>query len=222
MAAASWSGWRWSRPRRPPTSAGCSRSWPPVPTWRPPLSLSAQAPAAWPGPSPGRCAALSQPSTPARRTSASSSTPRRHWPLSDLFRRRVMYLKRWFRMLEYATLGLACWCLLFALAPFARHIDRGVPVVWAVLLLAWWVEGRWLLPAWAANVLALAAVAAVGVWCTVLFMDEDSWLQHAPMPAGFVPTLGPVLIVLLLIKLFRPRAPSDFWLLQGMGLLLVS
>jgi hypothetical protein len=51
---------------------------------------------------------------------------------------------------------------------------------------------------------------------------EDSWLRNAPMPAGMVPPLGPVLMALLLVKLFCPRLPHDFWLRQGMGLLQVA
>jgi hypothetical protein len=133
-----------------------------------------------------------------------------------------MYLKRWFRLLEYLTLGLACCCLIYAETVFLPGLEWGVPVAAAVLLLAWLLEGRWLLPAWGANLLAVAIVAAIGAWMAVQLRDHESLLYNAPMPAGLVPPLGPVLTALLLVRLFRPRGPGDFWLLQGMGLLQVA
>jgi transglutaminase-like putative cysteine protease len=133
-----------------------------------------------------------------------------------------MYLKRWFRLLEYATLGLACGCLIHAELLFMPGIEWAVPVVAVALVLAWLLQGRWLMPAWVANLLAVGIIAATAAWMVVQLRDRDSWLSNAPQPAGLVPPLGPVLTALLLVRLFRPRGPADFWLLQGMGLLQVA
>jgi hypothetical protein len=37
-----------------------------------------------------------------------------------------------------------------------------------------------------------------------------------------IPFLGPVLMAALLVRLFRPASPGDFWLVQGLGLLQVA
>ncbi len=42
------------------------------------------------------------------------------------------------------------------------------------------------------------------------------------MPAGLLPYVGPLLIGLLVVMLFRPRTPRDFWLLQGVSALQVA
>jgi hypothetical protein len=133
-----------------------------------------------------------------------------------------MYLQRQFRILDYLTLGLACWCLVVAEAPFFAGIEWSLPAVGLLLYLAWRREGRWHLPVWGANVLALILVTGDIIWVRLQWRTEASWLHNVPMPAGLVPTLGPVLMGLLLVKLFQPRLPGDFWLLQGMGLLQVS
>jgi hypothetical protein len=129
---------------------------------------------------------------------------------------------RRYRLLEYATLALACICLLVAEVPFFPGADWGILPVIFFLTVAWWVEGRWVLPNWGANVVALVVLAGAGLWLNRLWADPDSWIHIAPMPAGIVPALGPLLPALLIIRVFRPREPVDFWLLQGMGLLQVG
>src|SRR5207302_8463487 len=81
---------------------------------------------------------------------------------------------------------------------------------------------RWVLPAWAANFLAVTVVTAGCIWLGTQFNSPDSMLADLPFPAGLLPFIGPILIYLLVIKLFRPRTPRDFWLLQGVGALQVA
>jgi hypothetical protein len=130
--------------------------------------------------------------------------------------------ERWFRLLNHATLGLACMCLVFAEEPFLPGVQLLLAPVWVLLAAAWWGEGRWVVPVLWANLLGLLIIAGGVAWLGWLLSDPESWIYTAPMPAGLVPPLGPVLLALLLVKLFRPRGPADFWLLQGMGLLQVG
>jgi transglutaminase-like putative cysteine protease len=131
-------------------------------------------------------------------------------------------------VLEYATLGVASVCLLVAEAPF--FVTRGFSVAPSVLIapvlvllaIAWWGNGRWVLPVWGANVVALLILAGTAVWVYSLSSDNDSWFYYVPMPAGLVPLMGPLLPALMLVRLFRPRGPADFWLLQGMGVVQVA
>src|SRR5262249_34033021 len=124
------------------------------------------------------------------------------------------------RLLDYLTLGLACGCLAYAEGGYMPGIMEWVmPAVAVVLVLAWWVEGRWLLPGWGANLLSLLFLGAMALWAWQEIRDLDSWVSKAPMPAGMVPPLGPILMGLFLIKLFCPRQTHDLWLRHSMGLL---
>jgi hypothetical protein len=137
-----------------------------------------------------------------------------------------MHLALRFRVIHHVTLALACVCLVvaerfhFPLLPWFL-----VPCL-GLLGLAFFAQGRWGLPMWAANVLALFIAAAALAWVNWQIRRPDSWLAHAPMPAGLVPYLGPLLLALLLAKLFRrgPASPPDmeFWEFQGIGLTLVA
>jgi transglutaminase-like putative cysteine protease len=130
--------------------------------------------------------------------------------------------ERWFRLLNHATLGLSCLCLVSAEVLFLPGVEVLLAPVVVLLVAAWWGEGRWVLPVWGANLLGMLILAGGAAWMGWLLLDPESWIQTAPLPAGLVPPLGPVLMALLLVKLFRPRGPTDFWLLQGMGLLQVG
>jgi hypothetical protein len=133
-----------------------------------------------------------------------------------------MHADRWFRLLHHATLAVASICLLNAEQTFLPGVHWYMAPVVLVVALAWRMEGRWRLPVWAANLIGIALLAGFGLLVRQLLHDPDSWLQRARMPAGMVPLLGPLLIALLLVRLFRPRVAADFWLLQGFGALQVG
>lgn len=128
-----------------------------------------------------------------------------------------------FRLSSYLTLGLACLCLGYAELLFLPGIAVLVLPILVVLVAAFIAEDRWYLPVWAANVLGLAIATGSALWIAAcLLWPGTSRLEGIPMPASLLPALGPLLTVLLLAKLFRPRRPSDLWLVQGMGLLQVG
>jgi hypothetical protein len=137
-----------------------------------------------------------------------------------------MHLALRFRMTHHVTLALACVCLVvaerfhFPLLPWVL-----IPYL-GLLVLAFFAQGQWGLPMWAANVLAVCIAAAALAWVNWQIRQPDSWIAHVPMPAGLVPYLGPLLLALLLAKLFRRGVGSppdmEFWELQGIGLTLVA
>src|SRR5690348_4842219 len=132
-----------------------------------------------------------------------------------------MTLDRWFRLSSYVTLGLSCAALVFAEAAFLPGLPVCLAPVLALLVLAWWVEGRWFLPAWGANVLGILIAAGGAAWLTTHLSDRESWQSKVPLHLAVVPYTGPLLMAALLVKLFRPRRRGEFWLLQGLGLMQV-
>jgi hypothetical protein len=84
-----------------------------------------------------------------------------------------MSLDRGFRLSSSLTLGLSCAALVFAEVPFLPDLPICLPPVLALLLLAWWVEGRWRLPNWGANVLGFIIAAGGVIWLMGQFDDEE-------------------------------------------------
>src|SRR5262249_24512353 len=101
--------------------------------------------------------------------------------------------------------------------------------VWLVLpgylvlvVLAWRLQGRWALPNWGANVLGVLVAGLAGWWMVARLGAEDEWAHEIPLAAALVPLLGPVVMALCAIRLFRPRPPEDFWTLQVLGVMQVA
>jgi hypothetical protein len=118
--------------------------------------------------------------------------------------------------LHHLTLTVACVCLIVALQPM---VPRLTPFLWPLAMLALMagrLGDRWLLPARLADALALVATVATLVW---IFVSDDL-LRERWVP--LVPSLGPLVLLLLVLRLYRSRERRDLWLLQGMGLLLVA
>lgn len=124
------------------------------------------------------------------------------------------------RRFHHLTLAAACVCLIVALQPILRPILPWLgPVLWPLallVLLAGRAEGRWEVPAWLANALALLAT---GLCLTSALRN---WEQLGARPLILVPFLGPLLLLLLVLRVYRPQSPQDLWMLQGMGLLQVA
>jgi transglutaminase-like putative cysteine protease len=94
--------------------------------------------------------------------------------------------------------------------------------VLALLLLAWWVEGRWSLPNWGANILGGLIAAGGGTWLVTQLSDEDYVLSHLPLHLALLPYMGPLSIAALLVKVFRLHDANHFWHLQLLGLLQIG
>jgi transglutaminase-like putative cysteine protease len=123
----------------------------------------------------------------------------------------------------HLTLALAGVCLAIAEILYLPELLLGLLPYLGLVALSWRRGGQGTLPVWAANLLGLAIAAGAGLWVQVRLGNRaDTWVRDVPLPAIVIPYLGPVLMALLLVRLFRPRTPSDFWVLQGLGLLQVA
>ncbi len=127
-----------------------------------------------------------------------------------------MSLEFGYRVLNHLTLGLACVCLVSAEWSLVPLLKWALPPALVLIIVAARVEGRFALQPMPANILGLAITLAATAW---FFWDRDS--GSLPILTSILPCLGPVLMSLMLVKLFRPREQRDFWLIQGLGLLQV-
>lgn len=130
---------------------------------------------------------------------------------------------RFFRSV-YVTLGLACAALVYAELVFLPEMLGFGIVVGLSLVLAYRVEGKWSLSIRGANILGavIALAACVYVASQVYRATENSLIHTLPWPTSLLPYLGPLLLVLVPAKLFRPKHIGDYWGLQGIGLIAVA
>jgi transglutaminase-like putative cysteine protease len=133
-----------------------------------------------------------------------------------------MSLERWFHLSQYLTLGMSCAALVLAEAPFFPDLQFCLAPVLALLLLAWWVEGRWGLPNWVANFLGLLIAAGGATWLVRQRSNDNFVLAHLPLHLALLPSMGPLSMAALLVKVFRRRDAYHFWHLQGWGLMQIA
>jgi transglutaminase-like putative cysteine protease len=133
-----------------------------------------------------------------------------------------MSLRHSHRLLPYVSLALAGLCLFVAEHPFLPYLWLGMPVYLGLLGLAWYLEDRWRLPLWGSNSLGILIALGTVWWLVGRLPDNEGWAQDVPVTARLVPYLGPVTMALLLVRLLGTGRSSDFWLIQGMGLLQVA
>jgi transglutaminase-like putative cysteine protease len=127
----------------------------------------------------------------------------------------------WFRLFNHATLALAGICLVHGEAYFLPLLPWCLLPYLALLVAAFRAEGRWTLPnAWA-NLAGIVIVAGIFSWVHYQ-PGGNNVLKNISGLAHLVPYIGPFLMALLTVQLFRMRGPQDFWILQGMGLVQVA
>jgi hypothetical protein len=125
--------------------------------------------------------------------------------------------------LTHLALALAGVCLTSAEVTFLPEIVLVLPVYLGLIALAWWRPQRKSLPAWVANLLAVVIAGSATLWLIMRSNNaEESWSRDVPLAVLVIPHLGAVLMALLVVRLFRPPTPVDFWMLQGLGLLQVA
>ena len=130
-----------------------------------------------------------------------------------------------FRLSFFVTLGMACACLAQAEAFFHAWFPFVcLPLAALVFTLAWRYEGRWVIGETASNYLGVFIGLATGGWILLqLPRSQEALISGGvPWPAGLLPHLGPLLLVLLAVKLFRPKQLADAWVIQTIGLMLVT
>lgn len=134
-----------------------------------------------------------------------------------------MSLDSAFRLSFYLTLTLACVCLAHAVQPHLPQLSYLVLPVAALLVVAYAVEGRWVLPVWLANIVALAITLVVGISATSVLLDGYTGRVEGSLASmQLLPYLGMFLLVLMLAKLFRPKRPFDYWFLHAMAFMSVA
>jgi transglutaminase-like putative cysteine protease len=135
-----------------------------------------------------------------------------------------MYVSQRFHRSIYVTLGMACACLGYSELTFLPEMSILAAVVALLLVVAYKLEGRWSLSLGAANV--LGGVIGVGAMAWVAYQFLRPWggtlLDQLPWPTSLLPYLGPLLMILIPAKLFRPKHNGDFWGLHGVGLIAVA
>src|SRR5260370_17121203 len=130
-----------------------------------------------------------------------------------------------FRLSFYVTLTMACACLAQAEAFFLFWFPLVcMPLVVAAFALAWRQEGRWIITETTSSCLGMLIGLGRGGWLLLQLprSDHDLVSGGVPWPAGLLPHLGPLLLVLLVVKLFRPKRLADFWIIQTIALMLVT
>jgi hypothetical protein len=130
-----------------------------------------------------------------------------------------------FRLSMYLTLGLACTSLAYSLVPHVPELAAFTGLVGVLLAVAFVLEGRWALTPAAANALGALIAAAAGVW--VAFQLFPSGRRPGEVlgwsfAALVFKYLGPFLMLMLAVKLLRPKNAGDWWMFQAMGLIAVA
>ena len=135
-----------------------------------------------------------------------------------------MRLEALFHLSFYLTLALAAVCLALPSTFFLPWMPVFVLVVLGLLWLAWRREGAWVLSETAAN--HLGVFIAIGAAGWILFKiprsEDELVMTGVNWPAGLLPHLGPLLMILLVVKVFRPKRLPDYWVIQTMGLMMVT
>ncbi|MGE3804299.1 MAG: DUF3488 and transglutaminase-like domain-containing protein [Gemmataceae bacterium] len=127
-----------------------------------------------------------------------------------------------FRRSSYLTLAIASSALAQAESIFFPEMALFVVPVLMALALAYVFDGRWAMSNLWANLIGLGISIGFGVWIAHQLVHFQA--RHgivAPWWVMIMPFFGPVLMVLMLVKLFQPKKLQDYWMLHFIGLMQV-
>ncbi|MFO0864857.1 MAG: DUF3488 and transglutaminase-like domain-containing protein [Gemmataceae bacterium] len=132
-----------------------------------------------------------------------------------------MHLASVHRLCFYLTLGWSVFALAMADSFFLRWMPLFAIIVIGLIAISWRHEGRWEMSESTANHLALVIALSCFGWILIKLprTDADLIASEIPWPAGLLPHLAPVVMVLILAKLYRPKRRSDYWVFQAMALI---
>jgi hypothetical protein len=127
-------------------------------------------------------------------------------------------------LFTHLTLAASGLCLAVVAMPLLPEMPF---IVVAYLLLigwSWQLCGRWLLTAWAANLLAMGIAGGAVGYVSVRAQDEFAyeWSRDMPLQVTILPMLAPILMALLVVRLFRSRTHGDILQMHGIALLQVA
>src|ERR1700730_14610942 len=117
-----------------------------------------------------------------------------------------MPLDSLFRLSTYLSLGMATLCLATAEEPLLTGMIFSFIPVGLLLVLAYWADGRWSLSLTASNFVGLLIACVSGAWILYqVFYSPPPWTESVGVPAAFLPFAGPVLMLLMVAKIFRTK-----------------
>lgn len=131
-----------------------------------------------------------------------------------------MSLSKLFRFATFACLFLSTATLAYAEAQPNQLANSAAfyVAILTTLIVCYFGEDRWLLPRGLANWVAAAIFFAWAAWFA--FGGGLTWEDADPI-GSVLPRAGPLLGLLLLAKLFRPKQAIDYWLLHALALVQV-
>lgn len=128
-----------------------------------------------------------------------------------------------FRFSTYLTLLLACVCVGYAEAEYLPEATAFTAVVALVMVVAFVCDRRdWVMSLRNANLLGGGIFVAAALWFGFHYRTPDSLMNVLPWPAGGLPYVAALMLLLVPAKLFRPKHVGDWWALQGLGLCMVG
>lgn len=134
-----------------------------------------------------------------------------------------MSLPTAFRLSTYCCLAIATACLGYMQELHVPGISGFFVAVELFIVVAFVVRDRWVMPAAVANVLALLIVIGWGTWFWVsMSRVRGGGSSVVDLMPWVMPRMGPLLGILLLAKLFRPKRAPDYWWLHGLALIQVA
>lgn len=128
-----------------------------------------------------------------------------------------------FRLSTYLTLALACATLGYSESDLLPEASICSFIVGGLMILTFSQEGKWELSLTAANRLGLVIGILAAVWIAFQIVRPSGGLIYKlPWPASLLPYIGPLIMVLMPAKLFRPKHVGDWWTMHGVGLAAVA
>jgi len=127
-------------------------------------------------------------------------------------------------LFSHLSLTLAGLALTSASLDFIPEMPIFFLAYASLVMLDWYSGGRYRLEEWGANVLAVVLTLVGIIWIVLRLRSSQAMLllRDIPIPVAIVPYLGPLLMALAVVRLYRPTSIRDFWMLQGLGLLQVA
>jgi hypothetical protein len=123
-----------------------------------------------------------------------------------------------FRLSTYLTLGLSCLCLGYSEWDLLPEAAVFAALVLVLLGVSFWAGRGYELSLESANRVGLVIGVLAAGWLAYQFINKNSLIYTLPWPASLLPYLGPLLMVLMPAKLFRPKHVGDWWAMQGIAL----
>jgi transglutaminase-like putative cysteine protease len=133
-----------------------------------------------------------------------------------------MRLDKALQLSTYLTVALAGASLTYAEESYLPGLTLTAILLAILLMVAYFVEGRWWLSTQTVNGLAILISLIWIVWVTFYSSELDDPFIRPTWPGVFLPYFGPLLMVLVLVKLFRPKTIRDYWLIQVICLIEVA